>query len=322
MTGWLVPLDIPVQIGRDEARQRAVDELAKAKYGGTPDWLSDAASRAERLAQRFVEMVLELTRVRQASGTGVNWGFVLAVVVLIVAIGLVVWRVGLPRWQRQHGTGVAGTRSDGSGRRLSAPRGRATPRAATGRAAVRDRFRALVRELETQTILDVRPARTAREAAYSASQVLPDLPGGAARRRGELQRGRLRRSPGRCRRLPADGRARRPGDASGRRRRPGRRERPAARQPMSSASQRTGVRTAGRRRAGRGGGRHHDPGRARHGRPPAGRRPAIPDAHRSRCTGAVAAGSGHLDDHHRSGGRRRTARPVRAAPWSWPTPTN
>ncbi len=38
---------------------------------------------------------------------------------------------------------------------------------------MRDRFRALVRELETQAILDVRPARTAWEAAYRASQVLP-----------------------------------------------------------------------------------------------------------------------------------------------------
>ena len=49
-----------------------------------------------------------------------------------------------------------------------------TPRpAATGPAAVRDRFRALVRELEVQTILDVRPARTAWEAAYRASRALP-----------------------------------------------------------------------------------------------------------------------------------------------------
>ena len=173
MTGWLVPLDIPVQIGRDEARQRAVDELAKAKYGGTPDWLSDAASRAERLAQRFVEMVLELTRVRQASGTGVNWGFVLAVVVLIVAIGLVVWRVGLPRWQRRHGTGsleLDPTVPASDYRHLAAGHAERGDWAA----AVRDRFRALVRELEIQTILDVRPARTAWEAAYSASRVLPD----------------------------------------------------------------------------------------------------------------------------------------------------
>ena len=40
-------------------------------------------------------------------------------------------------------------------------------------AAVRDRFRALVRELEAQAILEVRPARTAWEAAYRTSRVLP-----------------------------------------------------------------------------------------------------------------------------------------------------
>ena len=34
----------------------------------------------------------------------------------------------------------------------------------------------MVRELEAQTILDVRPARTAWEAAYRASQALPTCP--------------------------------------------------------------------------------------------------------------------------------------------------
>ena len=41
-------------------------------------------------------------------------------------------------------------------------------------AATRDRFRALVRELEVRTILDVRPARTASEAAYAAARALPE----------------------------------------------------------------------------------------------------------------------------------------------------
>ncbi len=173
MSGWLLPLEIPVQIGRDEARQRALDELAKAKYGGTPEWVSDLASQADRLIQRLVDLWLGLSRVRQSSGGGINWGFVLAVVVLLVAIGLIVWRVGLPRWKRR--TAGASLQLDSSVP-ASNYRGLAAQFAEQGdwTAAVRDRFRAMVRELEVRTILDVRPARTATEAAYSASKVLPD----------------------------------------------------------------------------------------------------------------------------------------------------
>ena len=105
----LMPLDIPVGIDRDEARRRAVEELAKARYGGTPDWLEAVGS-------------LDLDP----------------------------------------------TRSAGDYRSLADQHARA----GDWRAAVRDRFRAVVRDLEVRTILDVRPARTAWEAAYAASRTL------------------------------------------------------------------------------------------------------------------------------------------------------
>jgi hypothetical protein len=167
----VLPLEVPVRIGREEAQRRAAEELAKAKYGGTPDWLIELADRADRWVQRIVDLVIRILDARSPGG-GVNWGFLLAVGILLAAIALVVWRVGLPRWRP--GSRDAAVAADSS-RPAADYRALAEQHAARGdwAAAVRDRFRALVRELETQAILDVRPARTAWEAAFRASQVLP-----------------------------------------------------------------------------------------------------------------------------------------------------
>jgi hypothetical protein len=177
----LLPLEVPIRIGRDEARRRAAEELAKAKYGGTPEWLVELAGWADRWVQRIVELIIRIL-VERGSGGGVNWWFLLAVALLLVAIALVVWRVGLPRWRpRNRDAAVAAD----STRPAADYRVLAEQHAAQGDwpSAVRNRFRAVVRELETQAILDVRPARTAWEAAYRASRVLPScreaLQGGA-----------------------------------------------------------------------------------------------------------------------------------------------
>jgi Domain of unknown function (DUF4129) len=167
----LLPLEVPIRIGRDEARRRAAEELAKAKYGGTPEWLVELADLADRWVGRIVELILRIF-LERGSGGGVSWGFLLAVGLVLVAIALVVWRVGLPRWRphrRDAAVVLDSTRPAADYRALAAED------AARGdwAAAVRDQFRALVRELETQAILDVRPARTAWEAAYRASQALP-----------------------------------------------------------------------------------------------------------------------------------------------------
>jgi hypothetical protein len=170
---YLLPLDIPVSLGRDEARRRAIAELAKAKYGGTPPWLEHLSERASRLFSRIGELLVDLLNGPRPGGGGISWGFVIAVGVALVVIALVVWRVGLPRWRRRRG---------GAEVQLDRNRAAADYRAlaeedaerAEWAAAVRNRFRAVVRELEVRTILDVRPARTAWEAAYSASRALPE----------------------------------------------------------------------------------------------------------------------------------------------------
>ena len=172
MSGLLVPLDIPIRIGGEEARRRAAEELAKAKYGGLPDWAEELLNRLGRVLDRIVEAVLQLVFGSPAGGTGISPGFVIAVVLLLAAIGLVVWKVGLPRWHRRSGDATVDLDA-------SVPaadyRHLADQHAEQGdwQSAVRDRFRALVRELEVRTILEVRPARTAWEAAYAAGRLLP-----------------------------------------------------------------------------------------------------------------------------------------------------
>lgn len=172
MSGGLVPLDVPIDIDRAEAQRRALEELAKAKYGGVPDFVIDWL---RRLLDYLEQVSRFLSGLGGAGGGGVGPGFGIAVLVLLAAIALVIWRVGVPRW-----TGRTRAADD---LRLDATRGAADYRASAAAAAaagdwpvaVRDRFRALVRELEVRTVLDVRPARTAWEAASAAHRVLPDV---------------------------------------------------------------------------------------------------------------------------------------------------
>lgn len=166
-----IALDIPVGLGRDEGRRRAAEELAKAKYGGRSDAWEAFLERVIRVVERLVDLYLRLTNAQQP-GHGVNWGFVIAVLVLLAALVLVVWKVGLPRWRVRTLEGALDLDASipaadyRSLAETSAQRG-------DWQAAVRDRFRGLVRELETRTVLEVRPARTAWEAAYTAVRVLP-----------------------------------------------------------------------------------------------------------------------------------------------------
>jgi hypothetical protein len=166
----LLPLDIPVRIGGSEARSRAAHELAKAKYGGLPDWVESFLNRLQALIERLVQLLARV--LVPTNGGGLNPGLVVFAILLLLALAFVVWRVGLPRWRRRNRDALMDL--DPAARavdyRTSAER---FAEDGDWRNAVRDRFRALVRELEVRTILDVRPARTAWEAATSAGRILP-----------------------------------------------------------------------------------------------------------------------------------------------------
>ncbi|MGO1975305.1 MAG: DUF4129 domain-containing protein [Propionibacteriaceae bacterium] len=164
--GWVV-LQVPIDIGRAEARQRAAAELQKSKYGGMPDWLERFLEWLFALADRLANPDVSMT-----GNPGQNLVVLITGAILLLGLAFIIWRVGLPRWRQRgkHGTvDIDSTVAPQDYRSLAEQAAAAQDWAA----AVRDRFRAVVRELEDRTILDVRPSRTALEVAHTASRWLP-----------------------------------------------------------------------------------------------------------------------------------------------------
>ncbi|REE98458.1 DUF4129 domain-containing protein [Thermomonospora umbrina] len=157
-------------IGRDEAREQARRELEKSIYHrDEPSWL-------ERAWRRFEEWLNELFQEAAdpaAPGNGGGWlSLVIIVLLVAVLVGLVAWLMrgrfnirssqdalldDLPSTAKDHRTAAEG-------------------HAAAGRwaEAVRERLRAIARDLEERVILDARPGRTADELAAEAGLALPD----------------------------------------------------------------------------------------------------------------------------------------------------
>lgn len=156
----------PIEIDGDEARRRAEEELAKAKYHGVPDWISDIFRRISDLFDKALSPSLGGT------GGGGNWVFLVVVLVVVAALVLIAWRVGLPRWRRRIPDAEVGLDEEQDAEEY---RSAADLAAAAGdwTSAIRERFRALVRELEHRTIIDPRPGRTALEAAGVAARLMP-----------------------------------------------------------------------------------------------------------------------------------------------------
>jgi hypothetical protein len=161
----MLPLAPPLDPGREEARRWAWQELSDPVY-----------ARHERgLTERALLWVWRhLQDLELPAGPGGTGGFVILVALVLVVV-LVVWfRAGplrtAARAARQsvlHDTTLTAAQH----------RGLADQAASEGRweEAVRERFRAVVRQLEERALLDELPGRTAQEVAADASRTLPPL---------------------------------------------------------------------------------------------------------------------------------------------------
>lgn len=160
-------------IGRDEARELARRELEKQLYQrDRPSWL-------ERVWDDFSEWLRDLfdrAPAPESQGSGGGWtSIMIIVVVALVAIGLVVWLM----WGRRNPRSrkdplLAGEPSTALDHRDAAERHAEAGRWAE---AIRERLRAIARDLEERAVLAARPGRTADELAAEAGEAVPELAG-------------------------------------------------------------------------------------------------------------------------------------------------
>ena len=156
---------IPVDLGRDEARQAAEQELAR------PEYAAEQPSLLARAAQWVLERIDDALAEAARHAPGGNVGLV--VLGLLLVLGVVVVRLRLGRIDRvttaKNGLFDAQTVTAGHHRRS------ADAHAARGEwaEAVRERLRAVVRDLEERDLIQSRPGRTADEAAADGGLALP-----------------------------------------------------------------------------------------------------------------------------------------------------
>ncbi|RDI22227.1 DUF4129 domain-containing protein [Lentzea flaviverrucosa] len=159
--------DVPVDLGRDEAREAAVREL------GDPAYVSDDPNPLERAIDWVLTRLGELFA--GAGGMSGITAVTVVVAVLVLIVIIVRLRVGRTgRALRSDGTVFGSTAMTAAEHRAAAEKAAAAGDLAE---AVRERFRAVVRELEQRGVLDARAGRTVDEVAHEAGQALPVLAG-------------------------------------------------------------------------------------------------------------------------------------------------
>ncbi|MEU0602518.1 DUF4129 domain-containing protein [Streptomyces sp. NPDC006393] len=159
------PGEPPVTIPRDPAREAARRELSKRMYHENDPGV------LQRALDHFWNWVGDLFDSASAASPGGTVGLVVVIVAVLAVLGALWWRLGTP-----HRT-LASTPAlfDDRPRSAAEHRAAAEAHAAQGHwnQAVQERMRALVRSLEERALLDVRPGRTADEAAAEAGRSLP-----------------------------------------------------------------------------------------------------------------------------------------------------
>ncbi len=155
----------PVTIGRDPAREAARRELSKGMYH------ENDPSLLQRALNAFWDWLDRALGTAASATPGGTVGLVVVVLFAAAVLAALWWRLGTPR-RRPTSAAVL---FDERPRSAAEHRAASEAHAAQGHwnQAVQERMRALVRSLEERALLDVRPGRTADEAAAEAGRVLP-----------------------------------------------------------------------------------------------------------------------------------------------------
>jgi hypothetical protein len=159
-------LDVPIEIGRDEAREAAARELSDPVYQAAEPSLFDRITRwlLDRLNDLFTGV------------SGVAPGGIGAVIVLVVLLVAVIVAIRLRTGPAARARRAAARPVfDTEVRTAAEYRAAADQAAASGdhATAIRERLRAVVRELVERGVLDEQRGRTVDEFAAQAGQALP-----------------------------------------------------------------------------------------------------------------------------------------------------
>ena len=155
----------PLTIPRDPARESAQRELSKGMYHeNDPSWF-------QRALDAFWDWVEDLFSSASTVTPGGPLGLIVVILVIVAVLGALWWRLGAPRRQPASSAALFDDRPRSSAEHRAA----AEAHAAQGHwsQAVQERMRAIVRSLEERALLDIRPGRTADEAAAEAARTLP-----------------------------------------------------------------------------------------------------------------------------------------------------
>ncbi|MDX2602121.1 DUF4129 domain-containing protein [Streptomyces caniscabiei] len=162
---WRSVDEPPITLPRDPAREAARRELSKGMYHqNDPSWY-------ERALDAFWDWLDKVFGATSGATPGGTLGLVVIVLAVLALLGALWWRLGTP-----HRTPTSSAvLFDDRPRSAAEHRAAAEAQAAQGHwnQAVQERMRAVVRSLEERALLDVRPGRTADEAASEAGAVLP-----------------------------------------------------------------------------------------------------------------------------------------------------
>ncbi|MER7177714.1 DUF4129 domain-containing protein [Streptomyces mesophilus] len=156
----------PVTIPRDPAREAAERELSDPRYH------QNDPSLFERILDRLWEWISDLFSAASGATPGGALGLLVILVFVLLLVAALWWRLGTPR----RSPTTSARLFDNGPRSAAEHRAAAEAHAAAQRwtQAVQERMRAVVRSLEERALLDVRPGRTADEAAAEAGRALPD----------------------------------------------------------------------------------------------------------------------------------------------------
>ncbi|MFF7386845.1 DUF4129 domain-containing protein [Streptomyces scabiei] len=161
---WLTADEPPITLPRDPAREAARRELSKGMYHeNDPSWY-------ERALDAFWDWLDKVFGAASTATPGGTLGLVVIVLAVLALLGALWWRLGTPR----RAPASSAVLFDDRPRSAMEHRAAAEAQAAQGHwnQAVQERMRAVVRSLEERALLDVRPGRTADEAASEAGSVL------------------------------------------------------------------------------------------------------------------------------------------------------